>query len=138
MPYADPISDAAKASMARRNKAYYDKNKERLSEYFKKKNKKYYESHKDELCEQSREWAKNNRAKKREHTKTYRSKHPQKFKAQQAVQKRVARGTLKKRPCLICQNLIAEAHHPDYSRPLDVIWLCDKHHKEIHKLIDTI
>ena len=27
-----------------------------------------------------------------------------------------------------------EAHHPDYSRPLDVVWLCDKHHKEAHKL----
>lgn len=25
-------------------------------------------------------------------------------------------------------------HHPDYSRPLDVVWLCDKHHKEAHAL----
>ena len=27
-----------------------------------------------------------------------------------------------------------EAHHPDYSRPLDVVWLCDGHHKAAHKL----
>ena len=26
----------------------------------------------------------------------------------------------------------AEAHHPDYDRPLDVIWLCPQHHKALH------
>lgn len=27
-----------------------------------------------------------------------------------------------------------QAHHPDYSQPLDVVWLCDKHHKEAHAI----
>ncbi|QMV32651.1 hypothetical protein F1_00023 [Ralstonia phage Heva] len=31
-----------------------------------------------------------------------------------------------------------EAHHPDYSRPLDVVWLCDHHHKETHKMAREI
>lgn len=38
-----------------------------------------------------------------------------------------------KLPCLICGNLDVEGHHPDYDRPLDVIWLCTTHHNEIHK-----
>ena len=42
-------------------------------------------------------------------------------------------GRMHKLPCLIC-GLDAEAHHPDYSRPLDVIWLCNKHHREAHDL----
>lgn len=28
-----------------------------------------------------------------------------------------------------------QGHHPDYSRPLDVVWLCDAHHKEAHALV---
>lgn len=28
-----------------------------------------------------------------------------------------------------------QGHHPDYSRPLDVVWLCDAHHKAAHALI---
>lgn len=27
-----------------------------------------------------------------------------------------------------------EAHHADYARPLDVVWLCERHHKDTHKL----
>ncbi len=30
-------------------------------------------------------------------------------------------------------SCIPVAHHPDYSRPLDVVWLCDQHHKDIHR-----
>ena len=42
-------------------------------------------------------------------------------------------GSLVRLPCLICGNE-SEAHHPDYSRPLDVVWLCSSHHKEAHKI----
>ena len=31
-----------------------------------------------------------------------------------------------------------QGHHPDYSRPLDVLWLCDKHHKEAHALVKQV
>lgn len=27
-----------------------------------------------------------------------------------------------------------EAHHPDYSRPFDVVWLCPAHHKQVHAM----
>lgn len=29
-----------------------------------------------------------------------------------------------------------EAHHPDYSRPLDVVWLCNPHHRAAHALTE--
>ena len=43
-------------------------------------------------------------------------------------------GNIQKKPCEICgsmENL--EAHHDDYSKPLQVRWLCRRHHKQLHK-----
>lgn len=34
-------------------------------------------------------------------------------------------------PCIICGGK-AERHHPDYSQPLNVIFLCRSHHKKVH------
>ena len=31
-----------------------------------------------------------------------------------------------------CNNL-GERHHPDYSKPKEIIWLCKKHHEIIHQ-----
>lgn len=42
-------------------------------------------------------------------------------------------GKLKSQPCVKCGNIKTEAHHPDYRKPLYVIWLCRKHHRETHK-----
>lgn len=32
-------------------------------------------------------------------------------------------------------NCKPHAHHPDYSRPLDVVWLCPAHHRQAHALV---
>ena len=32
-----------------------------------------------------------------------------------------------------CAQSRAQAHHADYNHPLDVIWLCAEHHKELHR-----
>lgn len=37
-----------------------------------------------------------------------------------------------KSPCVVCGTRInLEAHHPDHSKPLEVIWLCRFHHNEV-------
>ena len=38
-----------------------------------------------------------------------------------------------RQPCEICGEK-AEAHHDDYNKPLEVRWLCFKHHREWHKI----
>ena len=42
-------------------------------------------------------------------------------------------GRVQKQPCSVCGTLKAEGHHPDYFKPLEVVWLCLKHHREIHR-----
>ncbi len=43
------------------------------------------------------------------------------------------RGTLVQQPCEICGKPETVAHHDDYSKPLDVRWLCRAHHQEWHR-----
>lgn len=66
--------------------------------------------------------------------KKWASIHPNRRKANVIVGNAVRDGKLNKHPCFICGNTNVQGHHPDYDRPLDVIWLCVKHHKETHKI----
>ena len=61
---------------------------------------------------------------------------PERKNAQAKVFRALLSGKLTKQPCFICGEK-AEAHHPDYSRPLDVVWLCPSHHREAHNNIET-
>jgi hypothetical protein len=57
--------------------------------------------------------------------------NPERRKAQQAVRRAVLAGQIEKWPCMEC-GAEAEAHHPDYSNPLAVVWLCKIHHRAAH------
>ena len=61
-----------------------------------------------------------------------RARHPEWVKAHRAVHNALRNGTLHKKPCEVCGASFVHAHHPDYSKPLDVIWLCPAHHRMIH------
>jgi hypothetical protein len=53
-------------------------------------------------------------------------------KAATAVSNALRDGRLDRQPCFVCGNE-AQAHHPDYSAPLAVSWLCSTHHAQTHK-----
>lgn len=61
-----------------------------------------------------------------------RQKYPEKYKARGETNKALKRGIVVRKPCEVCGKLKSEAHHLDYSNPLDIIWLCNFHHREIH------
>lgn len=48
------------------------------------------------------------------------------------VRARNATKNIESQPCEICGDTKSEAHHDDYSKPLDVRWLCRRHHVEWH------
>ena len=71
-------------------------------------------------------------------TAKWRSNHPEKRAAHQAVQTAVRNGTLKKQPCEVCgTDLRIHAHHDDYADKLGVHWLCHTHHMERHAMLEA-
>ena len=63
----------------------------------------------------------------------WRKKHPGTNAAHSKVSHAIRTGRLKKMPCNVCASERVVAHHDDYAKPLDVIWLCQAHHKARHK-----
>lgn len=61
-----------------------------------------------------------------------RKRFPHKSVAWSAVSNAIRDGKLVRLPCEKCGNPKSQAHHTDYSKPLDVQWLCFKHHREAH------
>lgn len=130
-------------------------------EYMKEYNKMYYKKHHKELAEYSRKYRENNKAKisvkKRKYylehrdsilksKKIYYSNNKRIINNRQAkwrmektnnaigkVQVALLNGTLTKGVCQVCGSAEVEAHHCDYNKPLDVMWLCRDHHAQWHK-----
>ncbi|TWI32780.1 hypothetical protein IQ24_02655 [Paracoccus sulfuroxidans] len=65
-------------------------------------------------------------------TSRWRAQNPDGYKAHSAVSNAIRDGRLKREPCLFCGTDRVHAHHRDYARPLDVIWLCPKCHHRLH------
>lgn len=74
--------------------------------------------------------------KEKESQKKSRLLHPLNFRARGIVASAIKKGIIK--PCVCWCGKKAEAHHEDYSKPLDVVWLCKKHHMERHVEINNL
>ena len=60
-----------------------------------------------------------------------RLRNPEKHQARTAIGNALRDGRLERKPCEECGSMEVQAHHDDYSKPLDVRWLCFRHHREI-------
>ena len=55
------------------------------------------------------------------------------MKARAALNNAIRRKLITRKPCEKCGDQKTQGHHPDHSKPLSVVWLCKKHHDELHK-----
>lgn len=62
----------------------------------------------------------------------WKTKNRDKYLAHKRVEYAVKTGKLIKQSCERCGAINAHAHHDDYSKPYEVMWLCPAHHKERH------
>lgn len=59
-------------------------------------------------------------------------KYPEKWTARSLTKYAVKIGKLIKMPCEVCGEVKVQAHHKDYSKPLEVNWVCIGHHRELY------
>lgn len=71
---------------------------------------------------------------KREAQQRYAAKPETKFKewARREIRKMIEQGKIERGACEKCGKPNGQAHHEDYSKPLDVIWLCSACHGKAH------
>lgn len=55
--------------------------------------------------------------------------------ARMATHTAIRRGILEREACEVCGACEVEAHHDDYTKPLEVRWLCKQHHEQHHMAV---
>lgn len=66
-------------------------------------------------------------------TKAWRQADKRRNQCHIAVARAIRSGELVRQPCVRCGDVKSLAHHEDYDKPLDVMWLCQPCHKQRHK-----
>lgn len=99
---------------------------------------KYYLENKERILAQHKEYRETDKERKfaAAAAKRHSRKYPDKIKARSISFVAITNGKLKRpETCSKCpSNKEIQAHHPDYRKPLDVIWLCRICHMEHHRL----
>tara|TARA_R110000868_G_scaffold310489_1_gene571662 strand:+ start:453 stop:914 length:462 start_codon:yes stop_codon:yes gene_type:complete len=57
--------------------------------------------------------------------------------AHSQVSRAIRNGGLVRQPCCRCGEVKSLAHHEDYDKPLEIVWLCQPCHKQRHKEMKT-
>ncbi len=87
-------------------------------------------------------WHAQNREKHAKNVKAWRARHPHYVECHKEYNLAIRSGMLiKPENCMLCNKEgKVEGHHHNYSKPLDVVWVCTKCHRDIHakhRLIDV-
>ncbi len=98
-----------------------------------------YAAHREERAEyeRMRSGRQSRKSQRARYQRNRRRIHPTKYRASNAVSNAVRDGRLVRRPCELCGDVKAQAHHDNYDKALEVRWLCFKHHRELHGQIVT-
>ena len=86
-------------------------------------NKQYRQIHKAEISRANKEW---------KHKMYTIEAERVKFRARNMAASAARKGRIIKLSCEVCGELKSEGHHEDYSKPLEVRWLCHLHHEAWH------
>ena len=63
----------------------------------------------------------------------WRERNPLKVWVHFCLKSAIRRGLIEQKPCEVCGEQNTDRHHENYALPMQVRWLCHKHHKADHK-----
>ena len=86
---------------------------------------------KDHTCKDCRKLS-SNKIKHANRVKKSIELHPKKQSARLVIRRMLTNGEIVKEKCFLCEESNTHAHHINYDYPHKVIWLCTKHHAEVH------
>lgn len=111
----DFLTASCRECLHERDRARYKKEREQRSV----KHKEYMatEGGKISHARSSLKWKENNAVKRAAHV---------------ILRNAIRNGRVTKEPCFVCGSEETVAHHPSYDLPLDVVWLCQAHHVQLH------
>jgi hypothetical protein len=84
-------------------------------------------------AESTKRWAQANPGKAVEAQRRYFAKNKDREAAHNKLKYAVRTGKVTPEPCWVCGEYDVQGHHPDYSVPLSVVWLCRPHHTQLHR-----
>lgn len=61
----------------------------------------------------------------------YEKRYPEKYRAHKLLQYAVKKGYILRGVCK-CGETKTQGHHEDYSKPLEVVWVCHQCHAKLH------
>jgi rubrerythrin len=110
--------------------------KEKLANY----GQTYREKNREKLLIKKKIWREKNPDKYRRILDRYDENHPDAVVAVRILNGGIrAKRIVKPKYCSACGKTgLIHGHHPDYSKPLEVVWLCPKCHTMAHRFSDAI
>lgn len=127
--------DCQKASARKKQKMTRDAN----PEHFRARSREGYARHRERRVEAARSYSRSEKGREMQRARSARRRVTEKEKvgARTKLNNALRYGRVVRGPCRDCGSSETHGHHHDYSKPLDVIWLCQEHHIAEHRRIDN-
>jgi hypothetical protein len=112
-------------------KAWIEKNREHIRKTVHEN----YLANRELVIARTKKWKEENKQKFKESWKRPTDKHPLKYAARRILNHQIEFGKIiRAEECQDCKKECkTEAHHEDYTKPLDVLWLCRQCHAYRHR-----
>ena len=98
---------------------------------------KYRERYPDRVKQSARIFDEKHPTVRDQNARRWSSKNKERLRAHQVVKRALDADRIRREPCFECGDPRVDAHHPDYTKPLLIQWLCRQHHKDEHARLGT-